>query len=981
MRPKNFIFITVLLLACRCTVFAGNTARDATNEPLHENANVDIAGAGVGRATPNEDFQGELPMEQSRRHLLTTFDLATDRSALEDIFFGFGYPYDYLDCIGLHGTLSSALGSLTALRSLKIYDDEYLEGSIPSTIGSLTELQYLNLGKNDLDGFLPSSIGSLTSLTFLNLENNDMSGLIPTQMSSLTAMQHLDLDDNDFSGTLSAAVFTPMSSLQFLDLDGLYMYGSIPGALLAGLPSLQYLDMSDNFFSGSLPVEIGSLSSLQQADFEENYLSGYIPSELGTLTSLWGLDMSDNFFSGSLPVEIGSLSSLQQADFEENYLSGYIPSELGTLTSLWGLDLDVNSLSGFIPSSFGSSWNSVNHDYVELDLASNSLSGYIPGGLASIPGLDVLNLEYNKLSGTIPRSLGLASELSELTLQDNFLWGSIPAELGSLEGYISVSNNERLCGPTPLDDNGDPMSLNRDSTYGYTCPYCFDTASNSDKDYNCSASTPACSSANDQCAVCFDTNNGTALDDGCDISSPVCDPGAATCGACHNDATGTSTDTGCNSSLPICVRGTCYVCVDDKTGTNMDSGCNETAPYCGDGLFCGNCLDSGTGRAPDTGCTPDAPFCLYFGAANVEGRAGICSATAPPGSCNFEDAAGVTIVPVGATCPKELLVEAAYALALANCTTNEFNLKELMGDMVLAYFKTIPACAIESSLLWLDDARRRHLLQSPTASYLLLLRVYVGSRAEGQSILDVMNSYAFGNFLVETLNVNVAQQSDVLDVQASLVQVGAAMSDPHFTTPTGDKFDFNGVAGGSYCIITDKQVQVNARFVGAAASEASSSPKPDTRTWMDQVAIMHASNRILIGAASPAGTPFALSFGSLAVNGEPVIPHTLLSKLPSGTTVLRKKSRTTITIPAVAVIEVEVVRAGFWEAGRGPGKNFLNLHVKHFNGTQTAHGVLGQSFVSRSQVPAEGSAARYATSGIFAVDCQVNQFFVGHGDN
>eukprot|EP00899_Mesostigma_viride_P002247 jgi/Mesvir1/12022/Mv00319-RA.1 len=338
----------------------------------------------------------------------------------------------------------------------------------------------------------------------------------------------------------------------------------------------------------------------------------------------------------------------------------------------------------------------------------------------------------------------------------------------------------------------------------------------------------------------------------------------------------------------------CAVCLDDKTDLGIDLGCNQREPYCGDvvapwtpgttpatqdlndgdsgfGLFCGNCLDDSIGPTPDRGCTPDAPYCVHFGTANGEGHAGICSGANGISSTGMPirissigplflsaavvDAASVTIVPVSAACPKEFLVEASFTLALANCTTNEFNLKELMTDLMLQYFKTIPSCAIESSLLGLVDARRRHLLQTPEAYYLLLLRFYVESRAEGQSILNVLKSFAFGNFLVEALHVNVAGQSDLLDVQASLVQVGAAISDPHFTTPTGDKFDFNGVAGGSYCIITDKQVQVNARFVGVAAHEASTTSKPDPRTWMDQVAIMHGSDRILIGAASPAGTP------------------------------------------------------------------------------------------------------------------------------
>eukprot|EP00899_Mesostigma_viride_P006039 jgi/Mesvir1/15436/Mv06620-RA.1 len=374
-------------------------------------------------------------------------------------------------------------------------------------------------------------------------------------------------------------------------------------------------------------------------------------------------------------------------------------------------------------------------------------------------------------------------------------------------------------------------------------------------------------------ADCLDSQAGGVTDYGCDgvqqagpsgvlSDAPVCFTVGLNNGA-FDEGTGIDPNTDAGA------QELCAVCLDDKTGTSMDLGCNETTPYCGDvvapwtpgtsptqdlndgdsgfGLFCGNCLDSRSGRAVDTGCTNETPYCLHYGTAEGQGHAGICSGpalppdespppdnTTTPGTCDFEDAAGVTIVSASATCPKELLVEASFVLALADCTTDEFNLKELMADLMVKYFSTIPACAIESSLLGLDDARRRHLLQIPASSYLLLLRAYVESHAEGQSILAVMKSYAFGRFLVDALTTNVALQSTLRDVQASIVQVGAATSDPHFTTPTGDKFDFNGVAGSSYCILTDKQVQVNARFAGAAVSEASSSSVPDTRTWMEQ---------------------------------------------------------------------------------------------------------------------------------------------------
>eukprot|EP00899_Mesostigma_viride_P028050 jgi/Mesvir1/842/Mv17419-RA.1 len=772
------------------------------------------------------------------------------------------------------------------------------------------------------------------------------------------AIVSLKLDvRQQWGGTINEAHLGALTSLKSLWLScfGCVVSGTFPDAF-GNMPSLEYLQVSSfNYMTGTLPASTLTLPALKTIYIIQGYAySGTIPDTIDGLTSLEvAVFNAVPRITGTFPASVGKALNLQQWRSENTGVSGTIP-DLSSLTKLKKFAISMSPISGFLPESVR-----------DLDM------------------LPSIEFYYTAVSGTIPSSWSSMASLTNINLEHNRLWGTIPSFImeggDDIEG-LYAADNYGLCGyfntstaPEEYELTGTRISYDNPDA---ACPVCMDSAAGGATDYGCAtAQQVGPFGVPSDAPICFtNSSNDGSFEEGMGI-----DP---------------NSDAG--------VLEVCTVCLDNQTGTDMDFGCTETMPYCGDvvapwsvetpptqdlndgdagfGLFCGNCFDDGNGPAPDTGCTADAPLCLHLGNATGQGHVGICSETLP-GVCDLEDVAGVTVVPVGATCPKELFVEGSYALALANCKTGELNLKELMTDLIFQYFKTIPACAIESSLLGLDDARRRHLLQTPAATYLLLLRVYVESRAEGQSILDVMKSFVFGNFLVEALNMNVAQQSNLLDIQASIVQAGAATSDPHFTTPTGDKFDFNGIAGGSYCILTDKQLQVNARFAGAAASEASSSSKPDTRTWMDQVAIMHGSDRILIGAASPPGTPFALSLGSLAVNGEPVISRMHLSKLPSGATVLRKKSRTTITLPAVAVIEVEVVRAGFWEAGLGPGKNFLNLHVKHFNGTQAAHGVLGQSFASRGQVPADGSAARYATSGIFAADCQVNQFFVGHRDD
>eukprot|EP00899_Mesostigma_viride_P002392 jgi/Mesvir1/12153/Mv00402-RA.1 len=235
-------------------------------------------------------------------------------------------------------------------------------------------------------------------------------------------------------------------------------------------------------------------------------------------------------------------------------------------------------------------------------------------------------------------------------------------------------------------------------------------------------------------------------------------------------------------------------------------------------------------------------------------------------ACFFEDEVGVTVATT-ATCPKDLLVEARIQVALENCSVSDLDLGNLTTSLLLNYITMVPACAISTSVLGITD--RRHLLQLPAypAFYAIVVRVYVGTKEEGEFLMDRLQSIPFGAYLGEWLNANVAAMALVVDSQAILQLLSSATSDPHFTTASGDKFDFSGVAGQSYCIVTDKQLQVNARFVGATASNTlASSSQPDTRTWMDQVAIMHGDDRILIDAAPPARTAFASSVGQLLVN-------------------------------------------------------------------------------------------------------------------
>jgi len=101
----------------------------------------------------------------------------------------------YLGENHLTGTLPAALGSLSNLRYLNLFNNQ-LSGSIPPELGSLSNLTFLYLFDNQLSGSIPAALGNLNSLKHLWLSNNQLSGEVPGTLMNLTSLTELDLDYN-----------------------------------------------------------------------------------------------------------------------------------------------------------------------------------------------------------------------------------------------------------------------------------------------------------------------------------------------------------------------------------------------------------------------------------------------------------------------------------------------------------------------------------------------------------------------------------------------------------------------------------------------------------------------------------------------------------------------------------------------------------------------------------------------------------------
>jgi hypothetical protein len=88
-----------------------------------------------------------------------------------------------VNCITLTG---DSLHLFVHSESLKIRA-EAINGTIPSAFGKLTQLKSMELGGSaDLTGPLPSELGSLSLLLDLGFQSSGVTGTVPTEFGRLT---------------------------------------------------------------------------------------------------------------------------------------------------------------------------------------------------------------------------------------------------------------------------------------------------------------------------------------------------------------------------------------------------------------------------------------------------------------------------------------------------------------------------------------------------------------------------------------------------------------------------------------------------------------------------------------------------------------------------------------------------------------------------------------------------------------------------
>nr|WP_321358792.1 T9SS type A sorting domain-containing protein [uncultured Draconibacterium sp.] len=214
------------------------------------------------------------------------------------------YDHSYTDKFGLTGDLTPEISKLTALRVLRLSNND-LTGELPEDIGNMSNLERLVLFGNKLSGPIPESIGNISTLNVISIADNNFSGSIPSSFGNLTKLVELNAGWNNFSGSLPASI-GKLNYLNSIDIRGNQFTGDFPK--LSATNNIRVLAISDNNFTG-LPSLISSFSTNPLTFWVEN---NYLTFE--DLESNMGVVFSNDFIYSPQKSMADSLLSLNAGE-------------------------------------------------------------------------------------------------------------------------------------------------------------------------------------------------------------------------------------------------------------------------------------------------------------------------------------------------------------------------------------------------------------------------------------------------------------------------------------------------------------------------------------------------------------------------------------------------------------------------------------------------------------------------------------------
>ncbi|KAH0470783.1 hypothetical protein IEQ34_000506 [Dendrobium chrysotoxum] len=310
--------------------------------------------------------------------------------------------------MGLSGTLSGDIGSLTELQFLDLSDNKDLGGQLSPAMGNLMQLESLILVRCSFSGNIPSELGKLTKLIYLGLNSNQFVGTIPAALGNLSNLIRLDLGNNHLTGPLpvsngSAPGLDQLINTQHFHLNKNRFSGPIPERLFHSDMHLRHLLLDRNQIVGTIPTSIGAAIKLEIIRLDNNHLEGTVPSTINNLTKLGVLNLANNGFVGPMPNLTG-MNFLSNVDLSNN---SFDPSEAPAWIS------ELQNLTNFV--------NLLTLLRACRAIQSGRLLGQVPQKLFSLPLLQQVILNNNSFNGTLDMGSIISQQLQIVNFENNAL--------------------------------------------------------------------------------------------------------------------------------------------------------------------------------------------------------------------------------------------------------------------------------------------------------------------------------------------------------------------------------------------------------------------------------------------------------------------------------------------------------------------------------------------------------------------------------
>ncbi|KAG2677917.1 hypothetical protein I3760_12G118700 [Carya illinoinensis] len=214
---------------------------------------------------------------------------------------------------------------------------------------------------------------------------------------------------------------------------------------------------------------------------------------------------------------------------------------------------------------------------------------------------------------------------------------------------------------------------------------------------------------------------------------------------------------------------------------------------------------------------------------------------------------------------------------------------------------------------------------------------------------------------------------------------GAGCYDPRFIGGDGIVFYFHGKSNQHFSLVTDRNLQINARFVGLR-------PAGRTRdyTWIQALGVLFDSNTFSLEATRAATWDDKIDHLRFSYNGkELMIPEDHLSVWQSPEEDIRvertsKTNSVIVTLPEVAEISVNVVpvtkednRIHNYQIPSDDCFAHLEVQFRFYGLSSKVEGVVGRTYQPDFENPAKpgvampvvGGEDKYRTTSLLSADC------------